>query len=108
MSRVAVSLSPLRHGPTGHVHAIRPSPIVVIAMAADLIAAVWVVGGMVCASGYLALNWSAFRSFSETSGYLFEAFHFGTRAILIVALWPLLLIGFAWEGMARLYCPPRE
>jgi hypothetical protein len=67
---------------------------------ASQIAAIWLVGGAVCTLAYLIGIWPAFRQYTRMSGVVFEVFHFGTRAIRLLALWPVFTVLFVyiWLG----------
>jgi hypothetical protein len=55
-------------------------------------AAIWLVGGAVCALVYLIGALQAFRKYSHTAGVAIEVYHFGTRAMLVFALWPVVAV----------------
>ncbi len=55
---------------------------------------IWFTGGLICTLVYLVHIWPTFRDHRKTTGGALELFHFGSRALMLFVLWPVVVVAY--------------
>lgn len=66
----------------------------------ETVATVYLAGGVLCAAAFLIMALRGpFWEYARRNGFAAEVGHFGLRALLVLALWPLALVLFIVAGL---------